>query len=43
MKDINFKLVVTSGREESGCNHGGQIGGNKSPGNGGAGGGFSSV
>ena len=43
MKDINLKLVVTCGREGSGCNHGGQIGGNKSPGNGGAEGGYLSV
>lgn len=38
MKDINFKLVVTSGRGGSGCNHGGQTGGNNSHGNGEAGG-----
>jgi hypothetical protein len=40
MKNINFKSVVTSGRKGGGCNQGGQVGGNNSPGNAGAGGGY---
>lgn len=40
MKNINFKSVVTSGREGGGCNRGGQSGGKNSPGKAGTGGGY---